>query len=446
MKALNRFLRLQPGEAGLVIVMAILLLGNSLSQQLSEITAISNFLSTGGVNQILIVWLVDSLVILGITGMQSLVIDRFSRIKLTKWLLIILGLLFILLRILFLFQTPKWFIYALMYVISEQQYLFVPLVFWVLANDVFDMSQAKRLFPLIASGGFAGRLIGIGVAAVMPFLSLRLPAMKPEDLLIFITLIYLIIYIFFAEGMRKVKTRQTVQAHQTVRETLSEGQDFVREVPSFRYLTLAILAIGIIITVIDFRFLVVSNATFPDPNRFQTFYSLYRLALTLVAIVIQGSMTSRLIEGLGLKNTFLILPVILLMASALPMAVPTILFITGGISLARLSQATVDESARKAFQALVPEERRGRVSMFMDSYLFAGGTILGCLITGTVVVVGVLSGSSTYHYIYLGIAVLASILSIWFTLKMRSVYDTSLLNWRLKRRQHRTSVLDKLDF
>jgi len=42
--------------------------------------------------------------------------------------------------------------------------------------------------------------------------------------------------------------------------------------------------------------------------------------------------------------------------------------------------------------------------------------------------------------------VLAALFAIWAILKMRSVYESSLFNWRLKRRQRRTSVLDKLDF
>jgi AAA family ATP:ADP antiporter len=442
----KRLFRLQPGEIGLVLVMALLLMGNALSQQLSEITALSNFISVGGVNQILIVWGVDCLVIILITMLQSLIIDRFSRIDLTRWLLFILGLTFIALRLLFVFNAPKWLNYALLYVLAEQQWLIVPLVFWVLANDIFDMVQAKRLFPVIASAGFAGRLIGIGIAALLPVMIDRISTLKPEDLLIFNALIYLFIYLIFVEGTRRVKLRQTSQVHQTVRETLTEGWGFVKEVLSFRYLTLAMLAVSLVITVIDFHFLVVSDKAFSNPNSFQTFYSLYRLGLTLVSMAVQVFLTSRLIGGMSLKNVFLILPFALLISSVGVLAFPGIVICTAAIALSRLVQSTTDESARKAFQALVPEERRGRVSMFMDSYLFAGGTIVGCLITGAVVLIGVVLKSSNYAYIYLAIAVLAAIFSIWATFRMRSVYDSSLLNWRLKRRQHRTSVLDKLDF
>ena len=201
--------------------------------------------------------------------------------------------------------------------LAEQQWLIVPLVFWVLANDIFDMVQAKRLFPVIASAGFAGRLIGIGIAAILPFLIDKISTLKPEDLLIFNALIYLLIYLVFIEGTRRVKLRQTSQVHQTVRETLTEGWGFVKEVLSFRYLTLAMLAVSLVITVIDFHFLVVSDKAFSNPNSFQTFYSLYRLGLTLVSMAVQVFLTSRLIDSMSLKNVFLILPFALLIPAAI---------------------------------------------------------------------------------------------------------------------------------
>lgn len=442
----QRVFRLQTGEGKLVFIMALLILSNAFSQQITEITALSNFLHTAGVNQILIVWVVDSIIILLITALQSLIIDRFSRVSLMRLLLFILGVLFLAIRLLFLLPIPKWFNYAIVYVLAEQQWLFIPLVFWVLANDIFDMVQAKRLFPVIASASFGGRLLGIGLAALIPGILEAISSIHPEDILIFDMLIYLLVFVLFNQGIKSVVVRQTAQVHQSVRETLTEGWGFVREVLSFRYLMMAMLAVSIIITVIDFNFLVVTNRTFNNPDSFQTFYSIYRLGLIVVSMTIQGVFTSRLINGIGLKNVFLILPVALFISSISITVLPGIIIATAGISLARLSQATVDESARKAFQALVPEERRGRVSMFMDSYLFAVGTITGCVITGLVILFGTALGSALYAYGYLVIAAGAALFSVWAILRMRSVYDVSLLNWRLKRRQHRTSVLDKLNF
>jgi len=435
-----------------VLTLGLLLLSNSVAQQVSGIVAISGFLSEGGVNQILIVWVIDTLLIILMTGLQSLIVDRFDRITLMRWMIFAFALVFVVLRLMFTVQTLGWLNYSLLYLVSEQQWLFYPLIFWVLANDILDMAQTKRLFPLIAGWGSAGKLLGIGIALLSPGLFSRL-AIKPEEVLTFNVLIYMLAYLVMLAGLREVKVRQTRQKPETLQETLTEGWAFVREVPSFRYLMLSIMALIVCDTIIEFRFLAVSNQVFSDASSYQTFFSLYRLGLVLASIAVQGFLTNRVIARISLKNTFLILPFTALAGASWMMALPGIISGVGGVVLQKLPAITVDQSARKAFQALVPEERRGRVSMFMDSYLFAGGTIIGCLVTGAIVFVGPLRGfvgpqmgSSRYFYVYLAIAVLAALFAIWAVLKMRTVYESSLFNWRLKRRQRRSSVLDKLDF
>jgi AAA family ATP:ADP antiporter len=447
MSLLNRVFKIRSGEAGLAFTLGFMLLGNAVAYQVSDIVAVSGFLSEGGVDKILIVWAVDSVLIFLATGLQSLIIDRFYRVTLIKWLIFGLALVFTILRILFLFEGLEGLNYALLYLVAEQQLLFFPLVFWVLANDMFNMSQSKRLFPLIASMSFVGRLIGIGITLVSPNLFTQL-GIRSEEVLFLNVFIYLLAYLVAWVGLRKADIRETRQQHETVKETLMEGWGFVREVLSFRFLALAIIAMLICDTVIEFRFLVVSDAQFRDPNQYQAFYSWYRLGLLAVSFVVQGFLASRIITALRIKNSFFVKPIgVLIGALTMILKVDIVGSVIGSVLL-RLPQYTVDEPSQKAFQALVPEERRGRVSIFMDSYLYCVGVIVGCLLTGAVVLVGVLTGAENYFYFYLVLAVLASLIAVWAIYKMRGVYDVSLLNWRLKRRQRRglTGVMDKLEF
>ncbi len=83
--------------------------------------------------------------------------------------------------------------------------------------------------------------------------------------------------------------------------------------------------------------------------------------------------------------------------------------------------------------------------MFMDSYLFASGVILGAVIIGMVLLVNPLIQSLPPDMTYLIIGGILSIVALWWILKMRTVYESSLFNWRLKRRQRTASVIDKLN-
>ncbi len=442
---LSQLFRLRPGEAGIVLILGFLLLNNSVALEVADVVAVSGFLSQVDVYNILLVWGIDMALLILATGLQSLIIDRFDRIKLLRGMIFAFALIYVFLRLLFTFQIPGWFNYTLLYLLSDQQWLFFPLVFWILANDVFDMAQAKRLFPLIAVFGFVGQIAGLGLSAAAPSL-LRTRGIDPIELLSLNTLVYLVAYLVVIIGLRKIKLRQTTHKSETMGETLTEGWGFIREVPSFRYLTVTMMMIGLALTVIDYHFLVITDMEFPSQDSFQTFYGLYRLGVTGAAILIQSLVTSRIIDKINLKNTFLILPLALTASLSWMVALPGLVSSAGGRALSRLTFTTIDESARKAFQALVPEERRGRVSIFMESYLPSLGTILGALITGLIIFVGIRMQSEHYFYVYLGIALAASIVAIWAIIKMRAVYDSSLFNWRLKRRQRGSDVLDKLDF
>ena len=147
-------LRLKKGEASLVLTLGLLLMINALAQQVTEITAISNFLSVGGAAGMLIIWIIDGILVIALTGFQSLVIDRYNRVVLVRGLMLVLAGVFGVLWILYLLNVPPLINYALLFLVSEQQWLFFPLVFWLLAGDVFQVSQSKRLFPLI--GAFGG--------------------------------------------------------------------------------------------------------------------------------------------------------------------------------------------------------------------------------------------------------------------------------------------------
>jgi AAA family ATP:ADP antiporter len=244
-------------------------------------------------------------------------------------------------------------------------------------------------------------------------------------------------------GLRKIQVRQTAQLQGNIRQVLAEGLDFVRRVHAFRYLSIAILSTQLGLILLEFHFLSVTDLAFAA--NYQTFYGLYRLGLALAAFVVQAFVTSRLIERLTLKNSFLLLPAALL-GGALWMLIPGAVSAIGGVLTPKIIQYTVDESTLKSYQALVPEERRGRVSMFIESYLLAFGILVGAALILVVLLAGAALGEVVCSYIISGLAVGAGLAAVGAILKMRSVYDLSLFDWRLKRRQRSTSGLEKLGY
>ncbi len=442
---LAKIWRLRPGELSIVLVLGVAILGNSLAQKVAEIAALSNFLNDVGAPQFLIVLTLSSLVSLITTSGQAFLVDRFDRKLLIKGACIGLGGAFILLRLLFMLGMPSWLNYSLFYLLSDLQFTFFPLSFWILANDVFDVAQTKRLFPLLASWGLTGNLLGIGITAISPrlFSIFNIPA---QEILLLNISVYLLIFVILQVGLKTVKLRKVQHKYETVRETLTEGWEFIQDVPAFRYLTISILAVIFCENIIDFRFFVVSESGFDDAGTYQMFFSLFALIRVVTYLLVQSLFTERVISALNLKNAFLIQPISSFLAVVCAIAIPGISGSIIGVAMQKVPQYTIDETIRKSFQGLVPPERRGRVSLFMDSYLIAFGAICAAIMTGVIIIIGESTQFQSYAYIYMALAAIASVVAVGAIFKMRSVYDQSLLNWRLKRRQRGKSVLDKLDF
>jgi ATP/ADP translocase len=447
--------RLRTGESRLVAILGLILFCNAIATQISGIAAVSGFLSEVGVNQILLVWLIGySLIIVTASG-QSLIVDRFGRVPLMQWTCFTFAMIFLVLRLMFTFKVAPAINYSLLYFMSDQQWLFFPLVFWVLGGDLVDVAQTKRLFPAIASIGQIGKIIGIGLAAAAPAI-LGQVAASTVDVLDINVFVYLLAFVVSSFALKQSQIRPARHQQETIRETLTEGWDFVKKVPAFRFLVLGVLTATLCDTIIEFWFLTVTDVAFPGDS-YQVFYSLYRLGATLGILAIQSAVTSRLIERLTLRNSFLVLPITLMVGfiailigaitTNQPIVVATAV---GAMVVMRLARDTINESARKSFQTLVPEERRGRVTNFVDNYMIAGGTIIGCLLTGAIIVGGdilhVTGDQYGLHYGYQAIGLIAAVICIWAIMQMRVTYDASLFNWRLNRRQRGKSVLDKLEF
>jgi len=244
-----------------------------------------------------------------------------------------------------------------------------------------------------------------------------------------------------------VRARQARETGINVRETAQVGVDFFKGVPLFGYLAIAMLLAGLSLTIVEYHFLSTAERAVDNSLQFQAFYGTYKMALIMTILLSQWLVAGRLLKRVPIKDTFLVLPVALVVAVGCVLAAPGLMGAAAGRFLARWMQRAWDELARKALQGLVPDERRGRISTIMDSYFYAVATMAGCLIMGGLLLAASLGWlpDGTVITVYLLIAVLAAIGAVWASLRLRSVYDKSLLDWRLAR-SRRKSMLDGIEF
>jgi MFS family permease len=219
--------------------------------------------------------------------------------------------------------------------------------------------------------------------------------------------------------------------------------EFVRDVPLFRYLAIVFFLNQLVITVLDYQYLVVGVERFPKAADFSAFFGGVRALWNVTALAVQVLIAGRLSERLGPKNIFFIVPGALVAGMACAAAVYSFISVVAARFAANVLATTLERPARKAVQGLVPEGKRGRGTTFVDSFLFAIAQILGCAILGLGILLrrhGALS-PTTVAIGYMVIGAACAFLAIFFVARLRATYDASLVNWRLARRKRGSSLV-----
>ncbi|MFN8398906.1 MAG: hypothetical protein U0X74_02740 [Anaerolineales bacterium] len=439
---------LKSEELRLAFSLWVLIAVNTFVLELADVVATAGFIGHLGVERIPWLWIVTTIITIFAAGFYLVFIDRYQRLQLVTWLLTGLAIMYLLLEFLFAFNAPTWLTYPSLYLLADQQFMILPLAFWALASDMFDVTESKRVFPFIASGAVIGGLLGNGAAALITYLAEKYTfGLTQIFIAIAIVLIGSVLYLRIMFNKVTLKTRQSREEHASLSETIKIGMDYFQNVPVFKAVGILMFLAGLVLTLLEFNFLSVIDKTVGSDLEFQRFLGYYKAIQTSGLLVFQWLITSRVLSKIHLKEAFVVFPVSLAIASGLALSISSVFGAASARFVARTVYAGWDDPARKSLQGLVPDEKRGRISAFMDSYFVTTATVVGCIIL--IILLALVSNgvitSILAVTIYLSIALVAAVVGIVAFIYLRSVYDTSMLNYRLARSK-RKSVLDGIEF
>ncbi len=255
---------------------------------------------------------------------------------------------------------------------------------------------------------------------------------------IYLGIIFILQFIFKPQWIRKTTITTLKPA-----DVIKEGFGFIKDVPAFKFLTISLLLLYTGDVLIEYYFFAAADAALPDLNQFQTFFGIFSLLRQIAYLLIQVLVVARLVDYLGLRSIWLVAPIATVLAGTSALGVAGLAGAVLSFTLLKLPLYGVDETARKNLQGLIPEERRGRVSLFMDGYVSALGSIIGAIMGAGALYLGTQFAFPSQTSLLLVVTGLG-LVAVYLAMQVRRTYAASMLNWRLKRRQRgRSSVLER---
>jgi ATP/ADP translocase len=150
LKVLKHWFDFHDGEIRLFIWSLVLLFLIRSSGIIFNNFAETAFLKRYGVEFLPIVYMVNSVVTFIIMVLLAGIMRRLEGTRLLIYVLLFCGVSVAALR-----PAVYWgmdLLYPLLFILKAQYEILLGLLFWNLANDLFNIRQSKRLFPLIIAG------------------------------------------------------------------------------------------------------------------------------------------------------------------------------------------------------------------------------------------------------------------------------------------------------
>ena len=249
---------------------------------------------------------------------------------------------------------------------------------WTVAGSVFDVRQAKRLFPLCTGAAIAGSFVGtLGAGPVARFAGTE--ALVAIEAALLLTVAGVIVAI-----------SRTGQVHLPVRSRdrsviadLRIGFDEVIRLPLFRLTVIAYLLFAVLNFSVTFPFLQVAAATFPSEADLATAIGLLSAGVTATSFILSLAVANRIYARFGVASATLILPLVYVVGFGIWL----VQFSFATAAVVRFAQLTtqrgLSNAAWSAFYNVVPGDRRAQVVAFIDGVPGQIGTILsGLLLLG----------------------------------------------------------------
>lgn len=318
-----------------------------------------------------------------------------------------------------------------LFVLASIQGSLLPMLLWSLSADLFNVEQSRRVNGWIVSWSYGGRVCALTLTVVSPLLLEAVNIPLPW-LLILPPVLMVFIAVWLPWRLKDAGAATGLTHPETVRAALASGWTFVREVRVWWWLVIGSMitftaGFSVTLGISAASALIIGS----DAGRIQAYLGGIQLITAAVCLAFQRYVDRRVNTRIGINGQLLILPISTVLAGlvlALSLLTNSLWLLGLSALLWRVPYWSVDQNARSAALAFVPDQRRARVSLILVLATFA----LAWLLAAPIAAPGLLG---TQPWLLGALPAIVGAVALFWWFKVYRGWEASMLNWRLRRRK-----------
>jgi ATP:ADP antiporter, AAA family len=234
---------------------------------------------------------------------------------------------------------------------------------WLVAGNIFDSREAKRLYPLLGMGMVLGAAFG------GEFTSRTAMLVGTRNLLLASAVMVVLAYI--AYRIADTKAPATIKSARAgdEKETDFSFAGMFRDVARMRHLQVIVgimVSMYIVDTFVEYVFQVSASSSYKGDQLTAFFGKFYGLYLNLTEFVFQLFITSSVVQRFGVGGTLQIAPATILVSSIATVGVPSLQTSSAVRLMEAATRYTLNRTGMELLYMPLPAELRNRVKAFID--------------------------------------------------------------------------------
>ncbi|MDD7885031.1 NTP/NDP exchange transporter [Flavivirga sp. 57AJ16] len=438
-KAIKKIFNIRDGELKIALLMQGYIFFIITTLLIIKPTVNSLFISEVGAENLPFGYLLVAITAVISSFFYARATERFSLLRIIRFTLALSILsLFILGTLLYLNLIKGWLLYgfyigvAIYAVLATSQ-------FWVLANLVFNIREAKRLFGFIGAGAIAGGIFGGYLTTVLA------PLIGNENL-IFVASLFLVLCFPLLAHIWKTKVLLLNSFKQKKRIASSKESPF-KLVLGSKHLTYlaAIIGIGVITAkLVDYTFSYIAAERITDSDELTSFFGFWLSSFNVVSLLLQLFLTRRIVGVWGVGFSLLILPVLVFMGGLLFFVFPELWVVILLRAIDTSFKQSINRSAVELIALPLPFQLKRKTKSFIDVVVDSIATgVAGCIL------IFLIKGLDVSPKYIIMLIVLLTFVWAYFVFKLRTAYFLSFrknLNTMASHPKKRETMVSKESF